>query len=193
MRKKGLAFFLVFVVLCLSLNATVDDTLKVTLKVETIPESVKFTTGIYTTPATNVPDDFPGNNKTITLSAKEFSQTIYVSARTNSSEAFSRKLIYTDLYRYEGDIKQKDFIELKVGMGKGQVTYSGDDSSVAELNAPTPLSDGSSKGYKIEESAEGRGLRAIYYPLTISVDNSAFTNSTAGPYKTDITIETSSI
>lgn len=191
MRKKGLAFFLVFVVLCLSLNATVDDTLKVTLEVESISESVKFTMGEYTTPAQDVPDDFPGNNKTITLSAEDSSQTIHVSARTNSSEAFSRKLIYTDLYRYEESIKQNDFIELKVEMDKGKVTYSGD-SSVAELNAPTPLGEGS-KGYEIKESAEGRGLRAIYYPLTISVDNSAFTNSTAGPYQADITIETSSI
>lgn len=190
MRKKGLAFFLVFVVLCLSLNAA-EDTLEVKLEVASIPDSVKFTTGMYTNPAEGIPDDFPNNEKIITLSADNNEKTIYVSARTNSSEAFSRKLIYTDLYRYEEGIRQNDFIELKVEMDKGKVTYSGD-SSVAELNAPTPLSDGS-KGYEINESAEGRGLRAIYYPLTISVDNSAFTNSTAGPYQTDITIETSSI
>lgn len=192
MRKKVLVFFLVFVVLCLSLNAA-EDTLTVKLEVESIPDSVKFTTDKYTNPAEVIPDDFlenDENKKIITLSADTNEQKIYVSARTNSSEAFSRKLIYTDLYRYIGETKQDDYIVLSVKMDKGKVTYP--DASNGVLDAPRLLSDGS-KGYEIQESAEKRGLRAIYYPLTISVDKNVFTEYTAGEYKAEITIETSGI
>lgn len=195
MRK--IFIFSLLIILCASLFAAEDD-LSVTLTVEELPVQVQFRLSEYTNPSDDIKEDptfdtklIDGETRKVLDLTSENSKTIYVAARTNSANSFKMYLKYEDLYRYEENTKQDTYsIPLTVEGAAGKVYYSGESETIS-LSAPIETDDDK---LQFEEGAsEKKGLRAISYPIKLSVKPDDLNKAVEGGYRADLTLTTDAI